>query len=137
MKTIFVETSALLRILLQEPGFEKAVEKLETADRLFASRLLKLEAERAVIRAAHMQGERQPAVLISLRFNLKQLWSRFDCLEISREICDLAGQIAPESNLRSLDAIHAATFQWLTGLSQLNHADFRYVPLPLRVLPVR
>ncbi|PWU17440.1 MAG: hypothetical protein C5B49_08840, partial [Bdellovibrio sp.] len=23
-----------------------------------------------------------------------------------------------------------------TGLSQLNHADFRYVPLPLRVLPV-
>ncbi|PWU18335.1 MAG: hypothetical protein C5B49_07260, partial [Bdellovibrio sp.] len=24
----------------------------------------------------------------------------------------------------------------LTGLSQLNHADFRYVPLPLRVLPV-
>ena len=30
--------------------------------------------------------------------------------EITREVCDLAAQVAPQLSLRTLDAIHVATF---------------------------
>ncbi len=39
-----------------------------------------------------------------------------DFLEMTREVCDLAGRIAPASRLRSLDAIHLATFEILRRL---------------------
>jgi len=41
---------------------------------------------------------------------LKRLWPVIDFLEITAETCDRAGRIAPRSRLRSLDAIHLATF---------------------------
>ncbi len=113
MRIVFVETSALLRVVFQEPGCEETLEILEGAERLVSSRLLKLEAERAVIRAAKMQKNKREAVAAALENNLNALWPKFDFFEISRAICDSAGKISPDANLRSLDAIHVATYLWL------------------------
>ncbi|MDP2627649.1 MAG: PIN domain-containing protein, partial [Candidatus Rokubacteria bacterium] len=49
----------------------------------------------------------------ALARTLDDLWDRIDCLEITEEICTLAGRIAPASRLRTLDAIHLATFHQL------------------------
>ena len=113
MTILYVETSAILRLLFQETGHEDTAKRLESADRLIVSRLLKVEVERAIIRAAKMQGQKREAIANSLQAYFRTLWAKFDCVEISREICDLAGQFAPDANLRSLDAVHAATFHWL------------------------
>lgn len=45
-----------------------------------------------------------------LHSQLKLVWPRLDFVELTRDICDLAGQIAPFSRLRSLDAIHLASY---------------------------
>ena len=48
--------------------------------------------------------------MLALERELKRLWPKIDFIEVSRDICDLAGRLAPRSRLRSLDAIHLATY---------------------------
>ncbi len=55
-------------------------------------------------------------LLPNLERELKLFWPKVDFIEVTREICDLAGRIAPRSRLRSLDAIHLATYYRLREL---------------------
>ena len=113
MNPLFVETSALLNVLFREAGYESTLEKLQNADRIIASRLIRIEAERAVLRTALAHPEIKEKIKLEFEPILKSFWSKFDFLEITKEICVDAGVIAPESNLRSLDAIHLASFLWI------------------------
>jgi predicted nucleic acid-binding protein len=106
---VFLETSALLRLLLGEPGGDEVRRKLASAGRILASRLLRVESERALLRAVIEEPTLQ-ASLPSLGRELRAVWPNVDMLEMTREICESAGRIAPGSRLRTLDAIHLATF---------------------------
>ena len=109
MSAVFLETSALLRMLFGEEGGDLVAKRLQEADRAVASRLIRVEAERALIRISLDQpGSHAP--LLELERELKRLWPKIDFIEVTREICDRAGRIAPRSRLRSLDAIHLATY---------------------------
>ena len=109
MTAIFLETSALLRLLFGEEGGDSIAERLGKAERVVASRLIRVEAERVLIRLSLEQPRRQKLVA-ELERALKHFWPRIDLIEMTRDICDLAGRIAPRSRLRSLDAIHLATY---------------------------
>ncbi len=113
MKALFVETSALLNVLFRETGYESTLKKLQSADRIIASRLIRIEAERAILRAALANPKVKDKIKFEFETVLKSFWSKFDFLEITKEICNAAGVIAPESNLRSLDAIHLVSYFWL------------------------
>jgi predicted nucleic acid-binding protein len=106
---VFLETSALLRMLLGEKGGNLVVERLRNTDRVVASRLIRVEAERVLLRLS-LDRPRTHTQVLELERELKHLWPKLDFIEITREICDLAGRIAPRSRLRSLDAIHLATY---------------------------
>lgn len=129
MTAIFIETSALLRVLFQEPGFHETQREISSADRLISSRLLRVEAERSVTRLAlsHSQGE---ALAVDLETRLKMIWPKFDFIEITKAICDAAGTIAPRSHLRTLDAIHVASFLW----AKAKHPDIKLLSCDERVL---
>lgn len=109
MSVVFLETSALLRALFGEEGGDEVRERLSSADRILASRLLQVEAERALLRAVIDHPELEHAVP-DLERELRIVWSHVDMLEMTQAICDLAGRIAPRARLRSLDALHLATF---------------------------
>jgi len=106
---VFLETSALLRMLFGEKGGDSVVQRLRKADRAVASRLIRVEAERALIRLGldHPKLQRK---LMEIERELKHFWPKLDLIEITPEICERAGRIAPRSRIRSLDAIHLATF---------------------------
>jgi predicted nucleic acid-binding protein len=106
---VFLETSALLRMLFGEVGGDLVVKQLQEADRAIASRLIRVETERALIRLS-LDRPRSHRQLLELERELKRLWPKIDFIEVSRDICDLAGRLAPRSRLRSLDAIHLATY---------------------------
>jgi predicted nucleic acid-binding protein len=106
---VFLETSALLRMLFGEEGGDYVVKRLQEADRAIASRLIRVETERALIRLS-LDRPRSHRQLLELERVLKRLWPKMDFIEVSRDICDLAGRLAPRSRLRSLDAIHLATY---------------------------
>ena len=109
MTAVFLETSALLRMLFGEEGGDFVVKRLQEADRAIASRLIRVETERALIHLS-LDRPRSHRQLLDLERELKRLWPKIDFIEVSRDICDLAGRLAPRSRLRSLDAIHLATY---------------------------
>jgi len=109
MRPLFLETSAVLAALLGEPDGRKAKARMAASRRLVASRLLLVEAQRALVRLLLDAPERQTDVA-DLRRNLGVLTAKLNVIEISRSICDSAGRVAPHVRLRSLDAIHVATF---------------------------
>lgn len=109
MTAIFLETSALLRMLFDEEGGDLVSERLQNAERTVASRLIRVEAERVLIRLS-LDRPRNQARVLELERELRRLWPKMDFIEVTREICDLAGRIAPRSRLRSMDAIHLATY---------------------------
>ena len=109
MTAVFLETSALLRMLFGEEGGDSIAERLKNAERAVASRLIRVEAERVLIRLSLEQPRSQKQVA-ELERELKHFWPRIDFIEMTRDICDLACRIAPRSKLRSLDAIHLASY---------------------------
>jgi predicted nucleic acid-binding protein len=129
--TIFLETSALLRTAFGQTGAEDVARELHSATRIVASRLLRVETERAVHRIAIEQPVAE-AQIAALRRDLELLWARITFLEITREICDAAGRLAPSSRLRTLDAIHLATFRMLLAAAP----DARMLTYDSRLLAV-
>lgn len=109
MTAVFLETSALLRMLFGEEGGAPVSERLKNAERAVASRLVRVEVERVLIRLSLDQPKSLKQV-VELERELKHFWPKIDFIEMTRDICDLAGRIAPRSRLRSLDAIHLATY---------------------------
>ena len=110
MAAIYLETSALLRILFHEEGAIQAQKDLAGAEHVVASRLVKVEAERALLRLALDRPEHEKAIP-DLERDLRNFWPTVSFFELTEEICDLAGRIVPASAVRTLDAIHLATFR--------------------------
>jgi len=106
---IFLETSAFLRLLFREEGAKDVQARLAKARTVVASRLLRVEAERAVLRAS-LDFRALAKSLHVIQHGMRSAIAAITFLEITREVCDLAGRIAPQSGLRALDAIHLATY---------------------------
>ena len=101
--------------MLHQDGAAEVAERISRASRVLASRLVRVEAERALLRMI-LDHPDQSRNLPAFQVRLADIGSQMDFLEITREVCDLAGRIAPASRLRSLDAIHLATFEILRRL---------------------
>jgi predicted nucleic acid-binding protein len=105
----YVDSSAILRPVL-EPGLASEVDsELRGAELLVSSRLSIVETARAFLRVRRLGQLSETAIVDGERW-VRGLWRHCQILEISREVCDLAETIAPRSALRSLDAIHVASF---------------------------
>lgn len=93
---IYVDTSALLKLVLPEP--ESAAVDAYAADAvLVSSNLLVVEARRGTLRRSPLRLPRLDIVL-----------TRVEMIEMSPTVIESASRL-PDPMLRSLDAIHLAT----------------------------
>lgn len=76
---------------------------------LVASRLALVESARALLRL-RARGAVPEARLADARRELDALWSRCELWELGPAVCELASIVAPTAALRTLDALHLATF---------------------------
>jgi predicted nucleic acid-binding protein len=76
---------------------------------LLTSRLARVEAARALLRlrALALASEQQ---LADAARELEALWARCEVWEMTPSVCDLAGDVSPHKPLRTLDALHLATY---------------------------
>lgn len=109
MKSIFLETSALLSILFHERDSDKAANEFKSAKSLVASRLLKVESERALLRLM-LDKPNSRERISGFRYELERFLSKIHFFEITKEICESAGRLAPHKHIRTLDAVHLATY---------------------------
>jgi predicted nucleic acid-binding protein len=109
MTALYLDTSVVLRAVL-EHGLESAQEKkLESAALLLTSRLALVESARIL---ARLRAERRLSeiALADAARSIDAVWSRCQIWELTRSVCETAAQVAPQRALRTLDALHLATF---------------------------
>lgn len=106
---LYLDTSAVLRVLLEAGTSPEIEQRMHDATVLITSRLTIVEAARALLRL------RQSATIPEVRLadagrDLDALWAHCEFWELTPAVCDLAAPIAPAKSLRTLDALHLATY---------------------------
>lgn len=106
---LYLDSSAILRPVLEAGLSPEVEERLSTAEILLTSRLSLIETARAFLRA-RLLDEKPEAVIADAERAVRSLWRHCEIWELSREVCELAEVIAPRHLVRTLDALHLATF---------------------------
>lgn len=124
---LYLDTSAVLRAVLESGTSPEIEVRIQAASALVTSRLALVESSRALVRLRAL-GAATEAQIADADRELDGIWNRCDIWELDREVCELARVVAPATSLRSLDALHLATFHLarrrLAGLELLT-ADER------------
>ena len=106
---LYVETSAVLRTVLEIGASPEIETRLNETERLLTSRLSPVESARAFLRLRRL-GELSETAVADAESAVRSVWTRCEILELSGPICDLAERVAPASLLRAIDALHLASF---------------------------
>lgn len=103
----YFDTSAIVPLLVQEPGSDLAGRVWDEADRVVTVRLMYAEA-RAALAQAERLGRIDRRQLTRLVRRLDQLDGQLDKVEIDDALVRGAGELAQQLSLRGYDAIHLA-----------------------------
>jgi predicted nucleic acid-binding protein len=109
MVALYLDTSAVLRAILERgtsPGIET---RIRTAEVLLTSRLSIVEASRTIQRLRQL-GQLSETKLADVEREIESVWARCDLWELTPAVCEAARRVAPNKLLRTLDALHLATF---------------------------
>ena len=106
---LYLDTSAVLRALLESGTGPQVEERIKNAPLLVTSRLSLVEAARAVHRV-RTQGHVSEQALADATRELDALWARCEVWGLTSQVCELAGRVAPTKSLRTLDALHLSTY---------------------------
>jgi predicted nucleic acid-binding protein len=105
---LYVDTSAVLRAVM-ESGLSPDLEvRLDGARYLVTSRLSLVETARVFLRL-RAEGVAETRIADATR-EAGSIWARAAVWELTREVCELASHVAPLRPLRTLDALHLATY---------------------------
>ena len=108
-EALYLDTSVALRMVLEGGADLAEQSQIDAAAVLVTSRLALVEAGRSLIRL-RVTGQVSEELLADAARGLDDLWARCYIWEITAHVCDTAVQVAPTKSLRSLDAIHLATY---------------------------
>ena len=106
MTTVYVDTSALGRMLLDEPDATAIEDSLRAYDRRVASRLLRVELRRVGLRTNSLDG-------------VGELLAEVALIPFDESILT-AAETVPPSTIATLDAIHLATAVRLAKAGELD-----------------
>lgn len=108
----YFDTSALVPLLVQEVGSERANLIWGDADRIVGVRFVYAEG-RAALAVASRTGRISRAALRGAVQGLEHLYEQMDMVEISDAIVRRAGALAESHSLRGYDAVHLAAAETL------------------------
>jgi predicted nucleic acid-binding protein len=103
----YIDTSALVPVLIDEQTSPLCVEIWGSAERLVSTRLVEIEAATALHGAQRSKRISQPTLLAALRL-LDGFMTDLDIIEIDQDLVGRARQCAGVAPLRGYDAVHCA-----------------------------
>jgi predicted nucleic acid-binding protein len=123
---LYLDTSAVLRATLEEGTTPDVEARIGAAAALLTSRLSLVESSRAFLRLRELAKVPEERIA-GAEGAVERLWSRCEVWELTPTVCELARQVAPRGLLRTLDALHLATFvlarRRIEGLDLLSTDD--------------
>jgi predicted nucleic acid-binding protein len=103
----YVDTSTLIKLIVDEEGSDRADLIWESADALASVALIEVEA-RATLAAAHRGGRLTTSQLRATRKNLGLLLSEVHLVDAIGPLVAQAADLAEAESLRGYDAVHLA-----------------------------
>ena len=107
--SLYLDTSAVLRAILESGVSPDLEARIARAPVLITSRLSLVESSRALHRLRQL-GQISETKLADADRELNAVWARCELWEMTPSVCERARQVAPAKSLRTLDALHLATF---------------------------
>lgn len=119
--TTYVDTSTLLKLVIDEEGSDRAELIWDAADNLASASLVVVEA-RAALAAARRGGRITAGQHQSAKAELDLLIRDLHLVEITHDLIADAAELAELEGLRGYDAVHLAAAVFVTA-SVLTSAD--------------
>jgi uncharacterized protein len=105
---VYFDSSALVKLLVEEVGSELSAALWDACDAPFSSPLAYSEV-RAALAAARRNRELSAPRLERLKLQWEQYWSAIEVVELRPAVAAHAGELAEAHGLRGADAIHLAS----------------------------
>ena len=115
VRRVYLDASALVRLVLAEPGWEALAEYLAANPERVVSAIAVTEVRRAVLRSGGSVARARRA---------EDVLARVDLVAVTADILRRAGDLRPTS-LRTIDAIHVATAMEIGPIVALATYDHR------------
>lgn len=107
--SLYVDSSAFLKLYLDEPESARAEEILASDSEWITGRHAAVEVRRNLSRA--LEG----SALAAARRQFERDWSNTAVVELTSGVCEAAAQVAEVTGARSLDALHLGALQVVGG----------------------
>ncbi len=114
----YLDTSALVKLYIEEEGSEVLRERLKSAERLATSKVAYAEA-RAVFSRLRREKALNEKDYQLVKNSFQQDWNNYLVVELSDTVIALSGNLTEKYALRGFDAIHLASALFLK--KQLRH----------------
>jgi predicted nucleic acid-binding protein len=105
---VYFDSSAFVKLLVDEPGSELAAQLWDGCDAAVSSRLAYPEV-RAALAAAGRAGHLRAAELRRAVAAWEQFWAATRAVELTDSVAVHAGDLAGRYSLRGADAVHLAS----------------------------
>ncbi|MGY4706880.1 type II toxin-antitoxin system VapC family toxin [Candidatus Bipolaricaulota sp. J31] len=105
---LYLDTSALVKLYIQEPGSKEVKELVAAARIVSTSRVSYVEA-RAGIARKFREGELTEEERRRIVRDLEEDWKNYFIVEVSESVAELGGELTDRYPLRGFDAIHLAS----------------------------
>lgn len=111
---VYLDTSALVKLFVDEPDTEVIARLLEDADAVFTHVISYAEARAALAKALRMQRITDE-IHREYKMALEEYWRNLDLIELDWAHIRQAGEFAETYGLRGYDSVHLAAAAWLLG----------------------
>ena len=108
MPIVYFDSSAFVKLIVEEEGSDLAAELWDKSDAAVSSRLAYPEVRAAIAAAARDHRLDSVAERVAVR-EWEQYWAGVRVVEFSGAVSDHAGTLAGEHRLRGADAVHLAS----------------------------
>ena len=107
--TLYLDTSSLIKLYIEEPGSDEVRQDLGQADTAATSTVSYAEA-RATFARLRRDRKLTPAMFQMVKRDFDADWSKLAIIEPTVSVCRTAGALAERYRLRGCDSIQLATF---------------------------
>ena len=122
MMTLYLDTSSLIKLFVEEPGGDEVRQDLSEAAAV-ATSLIAYAETRATLARLRRTGSLTSHEFRLAKRDFESDWSKYLVVEPSVELCRTAGELGERYHLRGCDSIHLATFLDLAGK---DRSDVRF-----------
>ena len=112
--TLYLDTSSLFKLYVEEFGSDDVRQDLAEAETVATSAVSYAEA-RAAFGRLRRDGQLTPRKFLAVKRDFDADWSALAIVEPMMSLCRRAGELAERHGLRGCEGIHLATFLELAG----------------------